>query len=218
MAITFDPVNYRIILDSSNITTTEIYSRWVDWAAVADNIKYGMVIRQVGSDDLGGGLSIPPYYFLQGSWRIRPMEADHNLTITGNIFVEGGGVPVVSTIGQYQVNVNYTVPVQAQGISTAGSDPASIAAAVRSELTLELAQLMSLPSAENNAASVWSYIIEGSNTTTHYIRRIAALLYGKVSGAGTGTEVFRNPQDTKNRVSVTVDNNGNRLGVEYDDT
>ena len=49
------------------------------------------------------------------------MEASHNLTITGNLFVEGGGVPVVSTLGTYQVNVNYTVPVQAQGISTSGA-------------------------------------------------------------------------------------------------
>jgi len=92
-----------------------------------------MVIRQVGSDDLGGGLSIPPYYFLQGLWRVRPMEADHDLTITGNLFVEGGGTPVVRTLGPYQVNVNYTVPVQAQGISTSGStgpSAADIAAAI----------------------------------------------------------------------------------------
>jgi hypothetical protein len=80
-----------------------------------------MVVRQVGSDDLGGGLSIPPYYFLQGAWRVRPMEADHDLTLTGNGFVEGGGTPVVRTLGPHQVNVNYTVPVQAQGISTSGS-------------------------------------------------------------------------------------------------
>jgi hypothetical protein len=130
MAITFDPATSRIILDSASATATEIYSRWVDWAATSDNAKYGMVIRQVGSDDLGGGLSIPPYYFLQGSWRVRPMESNHNLTITGNLFVDGGGVPVVSTLGTYQVNVNYTVPVQAQGISTAGSSPNDIAAAV----------------------------------------------------------------------------------------
>lgn len=119
--ITFDPNTKRIILDSVSVTATEIFSRWEDWAALSDNLKYGMVIRQVGSDDLGDGLSIPPYYFLQGGWRVRPMESSHNLTITGNLFVEGGGVPVVSTLGTYQVNVNYTVPVQAQGISTSGS-------------------------------------------------------------------------------------------------
>ena len=119
--IQFDPITKRIILDSSAITATELYSRSCDWLALSDNAKYGAIFRQVGSDDLGGGLSIPPYFFLQGAWRVRPMESSHNLTITGNLFVEGGGVPVVQTLGTYQVNVNYTVPVQAQGISTSGS-------------------------------------------------------------------------------------------------
>lgn len=120
MAITFDATSKRIILDSATVTAAELYSRWVDWAALSDNAKYGAVFRQVGSDDLGSGLSIPPYFFLQGAWRVRPMEANHNLTVTGNLFVEGGGVPVVNTLGTFQVNVNYTVPVQAQGISTSG--------------------------------------------------------------------------------------------------
>jgi hypothetical protein len=133
MTIIFDPTNRRIVLDKASVTATEIFSRWEDWAAVADNAKYGMVIRQVGGDDLGDGLSIPPYYFLQGGWRVRPMEADHDLTITGNLFVDGGGTPVVRTLGPYQVNVNYTVSVQAQGINTTGSTGptvADIAAAV----------------------------------------------------------------------------------------
>ena len=137
MPITFDPAAKRIILDSASVTATEIFSRWEDWAVASDNLKYGMVIRQVGSDDLGGGLSIPPYFFLQGDWRVRPMESSHNLTITGNLFVEGGGVPVVPTLGTHQVNVNYTVPVQAQGISTSGStgpSAAEIAAAVLAAL------------------------------------------------------------------------------------
>jgi hypothetical protein len=138
MSITFDPAAKRIILDSASVTATEIYSRWVDWAATSDNIKYGMVIRQVGSDDLGGGLSIPPYYFLQGSWRVRPMEASHTLIITGNLFVEGGGVPVVQTLGSYNVSTQYTVPVQAQGISTSGSTG---------------------PTAEEIAAAVWARIL-----------------------------------------------------------
>jgi hypothetical protein len=65
------------------------------------------------------------------------MEQSHNLTITGNLFVDGGGVPVVSTLGTYQVNVNYTVPVQAQGIATSGSagpSASDIAAAVLAAL------------------------------------------------------------------------------------
>lgn len=133
MAILFDAATKRIILDSSTVTATEIYSRWMDWAAEGDNIKWGLVIRQVGSDDLGGGLAIPPYYFLQGAWRVRPMEADHLLVLAGNLFVEGGGVPVVNTLGSFNVSVQYTVPVQAQAFSAGGGSsltPEQVAEAV----------------------------------------------------------------------------------------
>lgn len=127
MPIVIDPAAKRIILDSAAATATEIYSRVTDWQAVGDNLKYGLVIRQVGADDLGSGLSIPPYYFLQGSWRVRPMESNHTLVITGNLFVEGGGIPVVQTLGAYNVATQYTVPVQAQGIATSGGSGPSAA-------------------------------------------------------------------------------------------
>ena len=121
MPLSFDPATRRIILDTASVTAQDLYSRWCDWVALGDNAKYLPAFRAVGGDDLGSGLSIPPYFFLLNNWRVRPMEAGHNLTITGNLFVDGGGVPVVPTLGTYQVNVNYTVPVQAQGISTSGS-------------------------------------------------------------------------------------------------
>ena len=50
------------------------------------------------------------------------MEADHTLIITGNLFVEGGGIPVVQTLGNYNVSTQYTVPVQAQAMATEGSN------------------------------------------------------------------------------------------------
>lgn len=121
MAITFDGATRRITLDSTSVSAAEVWSRWCDWWQTVDNSKWPLAMRQVGGDDLGGGLSIPPYIFLLNGWRVRPMEANHNLTISGNLFVEGGGVPVVPTLGAYQVNVAYVVPVQAQGISTSGS-------------------------------------------------------------------------------------------------
>lgn len=159
MPITFDAVNKRIILDGASTTATELYSRWVDWAATGDNVKYGMVFRQVGADDLGGGLSIPPYYFLQNGWRVRPMESSHNLTITGNLFVEGGGVPVVPTLGTFQVNVNYTVPVQAQGISTSGGS-APTAAQVAAEV-LAVLQANTIPA---NMTHVKGQAINGAGS------------------------------------------------------
>lgn len=127
MSIEFDAAAKRIILDTTSVTATELYSRWCDWLLLSDNAKYLPAFRSTGGDDLGGGLLIPPYFFLTNGWRVRPMESNHNLTITGNLFVDGGGIPVVSTLGTFQVNVNYTVPVQAQGISTSGGGGASAA-------------------------------------------------------------------------------------------
>lgn len=143
MALAFDPATKRIILDSASVTATELYSRSADWLALSDNAKYGAVFRQVGGDDLGGGLSIPPYFFLQGAWRVRPMESNHTLDLVGNLFVEGGGDPVVSTLGDFRVLVKNTVPVQAQGISTSGSSGPS-AAAIAAEV-LAVLQANSIP-------------------------------------------------------------------------
>jgi len=121
MAITFDPAARRIVLDSVAVTAAEIWSRWVEWVATADNSKHPAALRQVGGDELGGGLLIPAYYFLLAGWRVRPMEASHLLTITGNLFVDGGGQPVVQTLGAFNVSVQYTVPVQAQAVATGGA-------------------------------------------------------------------------------------------------
>jgi hypothetical protein len=120
MPIAIDATNRRLVLDSTDVTAREIYVAWADWMLLSDNAKFPPAFGSAGGDDLGSGLSIPPYYFLENGWRVRPLEGNQNLTITGNLFVRGGGVPVVPTLGVFQVNVNYTVPVQAQGISTSG--------------------------------------------------------------------------------------------------
>lgn len=126
MGISFNPTTRRIILDAAQVTATEIYSRWCDWAAEGDHVKFGQVVKQVGGDDLGQGLSIPPYFFLQNGWRLQPMEADHDLTLTGNLFTAEGDSPVVRTLGAFQVNVTRVVPVQAQGINTGGTTVAPL--------------------------------------------------------------------------------------------
>lgn len=143
MAFTIDPANKRIVLDTTAVTAKSIYVAWADWVATSDNAKYLPAFIAVGGDDLGGGLSIPPYYFLANGWRVRPMEANQTLTITGNLFVDGGGDPVVNTIGAYNVLMKLVVPVQAQGIATTGSSitASEVAAATRTELTPELTRV-----------------------------------------------------------------------------
>lgn len=144
MAVTIDPANKRLILDSTSVTAQAVYAAWVDWVALADNAKYPPAFRSAGGDDLGGGLLIPAYYFLLNGWRVRPMEADQTLTITGNLFVDGGGDPVVPTLGDFNVLVKNVVPVQAQGISTSGSAGPSaidIATQVRAVLAADLERI-----------------------------------------------------------------------------
>lgn len=128
MAITVDPANLRIILDSASVSAKDIFRAWADWMLLSDNSKYLPAFSATGGDDLGGGLSIPPYYFLENGWRVRPMESNHTLILTGNLFVAGGGVPIVPTLGTFNVSAQYTVPVQAQGISTSGSSGPTAAA------------------------------------------------------------------------------------------
>ena len=157
MAITLDGATRRIILDSASVSAAQIWSAWVDWHE--SNQQWPLAFQLVGGNALGGGLFIPPYFFLMNGWRVRPMEASHNLTITGNLFVDGGGVPVVGTLGTYQVNVNYTVPVQAQGIATSGSTgptASEIAAAVRADIAAELARIDANVSSRATAADVFA--------------------------------------------------------------
>ena len=143
MAIIFDAATSRIILDSTGVTASEIWSRWVDWQALSDNSKYPSAFTQVGGDNLGSGLFIPLYFFLQNGWRVRPMESNHALIITGNLFVAGGGVPVVNTLGTFNVSTQYTVPVQAQAVST-GSPGATAAQVWAHASALDLVSKMSV--------------------------------------------------------------------------
>ena len=117
----FDGANKRVILDSTSVTASEIWSRYIDWLADDNqNAKWGLAMTQVGGDELGSGLYIPIYIFLQNGWRVRPMESSNQLMITGNLFVAEGGSPLVNTLGNYNVIAQYTVPVQAQAMATGG--------------------------------------------------------------------------------------------------
>jgi hypothetical protein len=63
------------------------------------------------------------------------------------------------------------------------------------------------------AAAVWAYIIDAGLSAEQSMRIYGAVLAGKVSGAGTGTEIFTGIDGTTVRVTSTVDAAGNRTLV-----
>ena len=55
-----------------------------------------------------------------------------------------------------------------------------------------------------------------TKTVREALRYMAATVGGKVSGAGTGTNVFKGLDGSTDRVTATVDVDGNRTAVSYD--
>lgn len=65
-------------------------------------------------------------------------------------------------------------------------------------------------------AKVFSTVVEGSYTLTELIRGFAAALFGKASGLGTTTAIYRNTDDDVDVITATVDADGNRTAVTLD--
>jgi hypothetical protein len=197
MAYSFDGVSRVITITAQTVVgVRDIYSRWADWAATSDNGKYLPAFDTVGGQtvDSASGTSIPIYAFLVNGWKIRPQESSHTLNINdGVLLVQGGGDPFVNPLGSFVVRVNYQQPVQAITVATGGGGGLSV-------------------------PDIWQHAIEAGMSAEQMMRVFMAVLAGTVSGAGTGTETFRDIADTKARVVSTVDAQGNRTAVVVDGT
>lgn len=66
----------------------------------------------------------------------------------------------------------------------------------------------------NSIADAWlARVVEGAHTLGDFMRLFASVLTGKAAGGGGATISFRDLADSKNRISATVDANGNRTAV-----
>lgn len=75
-----------------------------------------------------------------------------------------------------------------------------------------------IPTANQNAAALMDLAdgVETGLTPRQAMRLLTAALAGELSGAATTTIVIRNTADTKNRITATVDADGNRTAITYD--
>jgi len=125
--VTFDGLSKIITINYGETELNaqrDLYSAWKRWISIGDNSKYLEAFRTVGGDSIGGGQSVSAYFFLMNGWRVRSWEENHFLTINGNLYVDGGGSPFLSTLGNY--NVVISLQVSPQSITTTVSTTAGI--------------------------------------------------------------------------------------------
>lgn len=87
-----------------------------------------------------------------------------------------------------------------------------IAAILEDTGTTIPALIAALPTAD----ALWDEAVDGATTARESMRLQNAALGGKASGLATATAVFRDLADTKDRITATVDADGNRTSVARD--
>lgn len=179
------------------------------------------------------GKSVQSYLF------VRKNTAFSTDDVTVDLFLPGSTTPdatanvsdVLNVYNVYAVAANYsgtesryaTVRVTAKTVTSAAYIYLADAFNGTNEITNFNTWNDGLPSPImfeqlGDAGAVWAYLLEGTYNAGDLTKIMAAVLAGKVSGAGTGTETFRDVNDTKNRVVSTVDGSGNRTAITLDAT
>ena len=100
--------------------------------------------------------------------------------------------------------------------SAQGSGSATLVPYARGFMSGSTAAQSSQLTADEVALAVHKYVVESGMSFEEMMRVQFAVLAGKVSGAGTESESFRNIDDTKDRLVVVADEFGNRTGITVD--
>lgn len=137
-------------------------------------------------------------------------------SVAGNV---GGNVAgsVGSVTGLTAANLDVAVSTRLAAASyVAPLDAADTRAALGMAAANLDTQLGALPTAAENATAVLDEIIEAALSLRQAMRLCIAAMGGKASGLETTTAVYRDSADTKDRITATVDANGNRTAVTLD--
>lgn len=166
-------------------------------------IVYDAIAGASGKEDLGNGVAVGVTVNLLGDWQIKFWEGNYIAKIYGGNLVGGpGGDPIA-----------YSAGVQTLLIQSA----ASTVVQVSSGSGLSTEEHNALMAVENATE-----VLTDANAVEPGIGVVQAMRLGVAADAGktdgmAGTTVhIRNPADTKNRVTATVDSDGNRTAVTLD--
>jgi hypothetical protein len=143
---------------------------------------------------------------------------DVKISLDGGALANLATLPVVTPASSKLVKVTLSqAETNADNIVVLFSDAAG---AEWCDLTVNLPtvsrQFDDLPTQAEIVAAILAAAVEAGLTVQQTLRLMSAVLLGKASGMATTTAVFRDTNDTKNRISATVDSSGNRTAVTLD--
>jgi hypothetical protein len=162
---TFNPntlvVEIHVGVSSINVQQ-DFYSDWKEDMAVGTLLAAApsLFTESAGGNDLGAGKIRGAFFIFNNrdGWRIDPSLADPGLVITGDLYKADLDLPLFSV-----PTVTLQQAVDAIGISTSGSDPATVADAVLDEILSEHSGAGSFGEAiANIPANVWGHDFPGS--------------------------------------------------------
>src|SRR3989344_6642255 len=139
--LTYDTSKKLFILNSG-ITSIDVVADLYsdakeDWKTDSLLNKFTFPMLAIGGQGIGGGQKVSTYVILRNGWKIRPHEADHTLTVAGNLITDDETSPFVNVLGDYQVTIKSIVTsnsLTASGVGLTPTDLANIADSVWDEL------------------------------------------------------------------------------------
>lgn len=177
------------------------------WDALLTGITTASSIGKLLKDNVDATISSRSSHSAADIWAVatRLLSAGTNI-----VLAKGTGVTGFNDLSAAAVNAE---------VDTALAD---YDGPTHTELTAELASaddatLAAIAGLQDiSLADIFTYAYEGSETVEQGLRLFRAVLAGKIDGAAGTTIHARDAADTKNRVTATVDGDGNRSAVTTD--
>lgn len=211
MALSFDHTTSRIRVSAPQVALT--IQELVNACRLEEerDLTKKQIISASGKEALSSGVAVGITATLLRDWQIEWWPGNYTATISGGNIVAESGDPVAYVVGgpQVEITLSAAATITAADGSAAGPSAAEIASAVWA----------AGPSTGEIAAAVWQRVIEGSISAEGMLRTLLAFGAGKATlPSGPGAFTFRDQADTKNRISGTVDESGNRVITGVDPT
>lgn len=162
--VSFDGIN-KIIYVNSDVTALDIradvYSSWINWIVIDDNLKFSSALRTTGFDPIGSGTYTGDIYFLINGWKLSVNLLQ--VRVTGVLYSDDYSTAFYTPSLQPQYPV--TVAALVNTVSVGGGGSAPTAAQIRQEIdnnSTKLAQIkiildsINIPTAPENADAVWN--------------------------------------------------------------